>query len=300
MFCKRCGKEHPDSDGTVFCPECEKIVYGTSGSSAHGYESERSVKVNAGIYKLLCICMGLCLVAGSVVWAALFMRDRMDSGNRSGTVIAASADEEPQLAEPAAAPAEGTKAKTTTTTTTTTTSTTTTTTTDPYKQTVTPKFLDLYGMMYVIVDELPVRIGPGYDYERLSVKIPSGTALAIHAEQLDPKSGETWSYINYDNADGWVPKSMLSAKNPTVTTVLPDDYYYGSDRYELTVKRMGGLNLYAGPGEGYEVIMKLDEGTSVKREGYNYFSVKWCYVSVGEQYGWIMTYDGDWFNPTCE
>lgn len=299
MFCKRCGREISGADGSIFCSDCERIVYGRVGSYEQP-ESERSVKVNAGIYKLLCICMGLCLVAGSVVWAALFMRDRMDK-HENTAVLEASADEEPMLAEPASqTKVSAAKSSTTTTTTTVTTTTTTTTTTDPYKQTITPRFLDSYGTMFSIADELPVRIGPGYDYERMDITIPSGTALSVSAEQVDEKSGETWSYINYNEKYGWVPKTLLSAKNPTVAAVLPDEYYYGSDRYEYTVKRFGGLNLYSGPGEEYDVIFKLEQGDTCQREGYNYFSVKWCYVSVGDQYGWIQTYDGDWFNPTVE
>ena len=64
--------------------------------------------------------------------------------------------------------------------------------------------------------------------------------------------------------------------------------------------RDGGLKLYAGPGTSYDIIDQLEEGETVTKEGYNYFSVKWVYVSVGDQHGWIQTYDGDWLNPTIE
>lgn len=296
MFCKRCARETVGN--ALFCDDCERIVYGVSASTEtdampNSPETERSVKVNAGIYKLLCICMGLCLVAGSVVWAALFMRDRMDSPIKktsSAPVTDAFAEQAP----------EAEFSETAATTTKVTTTTTVTTTTDPFKQTVTPQFLDSYGTMFSLSDAMPIRIGPGYDYERLSAEIPSGTALPVSAEQLDTRSGETWCYISYADSEGWVAKSMLSQTNPTIATIRPDEYYYGSDRKTVTVKRMGGLYLYSGPDSSYEVILKLEEGDTAVKEGYNYFSVKWSYVSVGDQYGWIQTYDGDWFNPTIE
>ena len=76
--------------------------------------------------------------------------------------------------------------------------------------------------------------------------------------------------------------------------------YAGYQRDTVTITRMGGLNLYAGPGDSYDVILTLKEGDEITNEGYNYFSVKWAYVSYGGQYGWIKTYDGDWFNRTIE
>ncbi|MBR1723444.1 MAG: SH3 domain-containing protein, partial [Ruminococcus sp.] len=181
-----------------------------------------------------------------------------------------------------------------------TTTTTTTTTTDPYKQTVEPQMIDDYGTMYVIADELIIRIGPGYDYERLEDTIPNGTALDVSAEQIDAKSGESWCYISYDGNDGWVSKSFLSLNNPTVAVVLPDDYYYDFQRETVKVTRDGGLKLYAGPGTSYDVIDTLEEGATLTKEGYNYFSVKWIYLSIGDQFGWVQSYDGDWFNPTIE
>lgn len=293
MFCKRCGRE--TSGGAIFCDTCEKIVYGVPEpeTKAEKVKEKQSLGTSASIYKFLCVCMGLCLIAASVAWAAIFMRDRMDSPAKqkdSSPALEALADETPETEE---------KSKTTTTTVTTTT--TTTTTTDPYKQSVLPKEIMTYGTLFTIADSTQIRIGPGYDYERIDrVEIPSGTGLDIVGEELDLRSGETWCYISYDDTEGWVPMNVLSSKSPVIAAVLPDEYYYGSERKDIRITRMGGLNLYSGPGESYEVIMKLNEDDTVTKEGYNYFSVKWSYVSIGDQYGWIKTYDGDWFNPTIE
>lgn len=300
MICKNCKKE--SVGGLKYCSFCgAQLTEDTAADDKthteygeeNGYRSGGTA-VNPNIYKLLCICMGFCLIAGSVVWAVIMLRDRIDSPKRADNTAAAqiSADTENTAAEHAVSKAD--------TTTTTTTTTTVTTTTNPYKQTIEPELTDDYGTMYVLSDELIIRIGPGYDYDRLDETIPNGEALEISAEQVDAKSGESWCYINYNDSTGWVCKSLLSQTDPTVAVVQPDDYYYDSDRDEVVVTRYGGLKLYSGPGVTYEVIDTIPEGESVTREGYNYFSVKWIYVSYGEQYGWVQSYDGDWFNPTFE
>ena len=56
------------------------------------------------------------------------------------------------------------------------------------------------------------------------------------------------------------------------------DYYYDE---KFSIKREGG-------GEQFTV------GKRIK------IRVTAADVSSGEQYGWIETYDGDWFNPTIE
>jgi uncharacterized protein YraI len=251
----------------------------------------REVRVNAGIYKLLCISMGLCLIAGSVVWATLLLRDRIDTKpTAAGT--AASGSGEASIPEEAAA-------TTTTTTAPTTTTVTTTTTADPYTQAVAPQFEDDYGTMYVSSDSLAMRIGPGYDYTKVEGDgIPSGTQLSILAEQEDSKSDETWCYAEYNGESGWVCKTYLSSTNPTVTVVQPDQYYLTSSN--ITVTRYGGLKLYAGPDESYDVLAEIPEGETLQKIGYNYMSVKWVYTCYGEQNGWIVSYDGDWFNPSFE
>ncbi len=306
MICTNCGREC--SGSLRYCRLCGADLMAQNNAatkefspfmeSESGSKSEPQPKkpvkekgtVSAGIYKFLCVCMGLCLISGSVLWAAIFLRDRIDSPVR--------AEEAVPVAE---APAEETVTKKETTTTKpTTTTTTTTTTTDPYKQTVEPQMIDDYGTMYVIADELIMRIGPGYDYDRLDSMIPNGTELDVQAEQIDAKSGESWCYVTYGTDTGWVSKSFLSLNNPTVAVVLPDDFYYDFQRDTATVVRDGGLKLYSGPGTSYDIIATLDEGDTVTKEGYNYFSVKWIYVSYGDQNGWIQTYDGDWLNPTIE
>ena len=154
--------------------------------------------------------------------------------------------------------------------------------------------------MFTITDGIIMRIGPGYDYDMLDTRIPSGASINIDCEQFDPKSAETWCYITYNGAAGWISKTFLSDSNPFVAVVKPDEMYPSYQRDSVIVTRMGGLDLYAGPGEEYDIIMRLDERAELTNEGYNYFSVKWAYVSYGGQYGWIKTYDGDWFNRTIE
>lgn len=262
-----------------------------------GYDSEnddgekklerREVRVNAGIYKLICIAMGLCLVAGSVVWATIMLRDRIDSPVKN----APSAEESISSEQGAASSGKDASSAA---------ETTTVTTADPYKQAVAPQFEDDYGTMYVSSDSLVMRIGPGYDYEKTEggESLSMGTALSILAEQEDAKSGETWCFTEYGGAEGWICKTYLSATNPTVAVVKPDEYY--SDETEISVTRYGGLILYSGPDESYDVIAEIPQGESITRVGYNYMSVKWKYIKYGDQYGWIISYDGDWFNPTVE
>jgi SH3-like domain-containing protein len=296
MFCPECGRDL--KDGSKFCNYCgadilphEENTEAQENGEKYSAEAEHiahEVHVNAGIYKLICISMGLCLIAGSVVWATIMLRDRIDSPIKKSTASQS-------VTEVSESAAVTTTAKTTTTTT------TTTTTADPYTQTVSPDFEDNYGTMYVSVESLAMRIGPGYDYTKLDGGgIPSGTALSITAEQQDAKSGETWCYINYDGDDGWVCKSYLSENNPTVTVVKPDVEYSDSEKTDITVIRSGGLKLYAGPGDTYDVLADIPENTTLEKCGYNYFSVKWTYTCYNGQYGWIYTYDGDWFNPTIE
>lgn len=326
MICKNCGRE--SIDGLKYCKSCGADLaaqgfvdikdykfedsddmraepdngYGSYGNYEQPAADRRpkhdSGAVSAGFYKFLCVCMGMCLIAGSVVWAVIMMRDRIDTSraNRGAgkTNIAASENEPPEAEQVS-------NELPVTTTTTATTTTTTTTTTDPFKQSVSPEFIsEEYSTMYVIADELIIRIGPGYDYTRLDDTIPSGTALGISAEQFDAKSGESWCYVDYAGEVGWVSKTFLSTTDPTVAVVRPDEYYIGADREDITVTRLGGLKLYSGPGTDYDDIDLIPEGEVVTREGYNYFSVKWIYISYGEQYGWIQSYDGDWFNPTIE
>lgn len=325
MICKNCGRE--SIDGLKYCKNCGADLAAQNFVDINDYKFENtsdpepasdygyddgygeeqmpadykpvrdSGAVSASFYKFLCVCMGMCLIAGSVVWAVIMLRDRIDSprtnlaSEKSST--AAATDNDPEV-KPASSKLPVTTEPTTTTT-------TTTTTTDPFKQSVSPEFVseDL-TKMYVIADELIMRIGPGYDYTRLDETIPSGTAIEISAEQFDPKSGESWCYIDYNDEVGWVSKTFLSSTNPTIAVIQPDEYYYGSDREEITVTRLGGLRLYSGPGKNYEDIDLIPEGEVITREGYNYFSVKWIYISYGDQYGWIQSYDGDWLNPTIE
>ncbi len=294
MICPKCGMEIPDNSSVcTLCGESipveQENITEADNTPEIAQKREHASGINVGIYKLLCICMALCLVAGSVVWAVIMLRDRIDSSSSSSEAVAVAVQDETE--------AESTA---TTTTTTATTTTTTVTTTDPYKQTVEPDFEDDYGTMYTTSDSLAIRIGPGYDYEKLETSIPSGTALDVLAEQEDAKSGEAWCYISYEGENGWVCKSYLTDTSPTVTVVAPDELYTGSDRMWVTVIREGGIKLYSGPDESYDVITVLDEGEELREEGYNYLSVKWKYVSYGEQYGWIITYDGDWLNPTIE
>lgn len=289
----------PDSSGGRI-PDGRNSVSETpeiAGSQEESYK-KREVRVNSGIYKLICICMGLCLIAGSVVWATLMLRDRIDSP------VVSSASQQPQDSyisdSNAYTESETPSAETTTATTTATTTTAATTTADPYTQEVVPEVTDDYGTMYVSVDSLFIRCGPGYSYTKLDVSVPSGTALEIQSEQEDIASDETWCYITYEDVSGWVSITSLSETNPTVTVVLPDTYYTGSDRLWMTVIRSGGLKLYSGPGEDYDVLMEIPEGAEIQKEGCNYLSVKWLYTSYNGQYGWVITYDGDWFNPTIE
>ena len=297
MICKSCGRECTGSlrycrlCGADLLAEEKRVKFPEKTESSEAPAPAVKSGVNANIYKLLCICMGLCLIAGSVVWAAIMLRDRIDAPVRADEAVpVTNAPEEKKT----------TTRESTTTTKPTTTTTTTTTTTDPYKVTVEPDFIEDYGTMYVIADELIMRIGPGYDYTRLDTTVPNGTALDLEAEKVDPKSGESWCYIEYGGEKGWVSKSFLSSTNPTVAVVLPDEYYYGSSRTEMNVSRYGGLKLYSGPGTGYDYITTIPEGESITKEGYNYFSVKWVYISYGDQFGWIQSYEGDWFNPTIE
>lgn len=289
MICPECKNEI--EEGAKTCPACGKALSPEQPEvksvrvkpAAPTPEERREVRVNAGIYKLICIAMGLCLIAGSVVWATLMLKDRTRR------------DDPPPASSAPAQSQEQSAAVTTKRTETT----TTTTTADPYKQEVAPKFEEDYGTMYVTTDSLVMRIGPGYDYSKCKGEpLASGTALNVTAEQEDAKSEETWCYVTSDGVSGWVCKTYLSSTAPTVTVVKPDDYYSSST--DISVIRYGGVKLYTGPDTTYDVIAELPQGTELEKVGYNYLSVKWTYVKYGEQYGWIETYDGDWFNPTIE
>lgn len=290
MFCPKCKREY--AAGANSCPYCGEIFFNEQTQqetqSADDAHKEKEVKVNAGIYKLICVAMGFCLVAGSVVWATLMLRDRMDSPVRSSS---SAVPQEQSENEKQSAVTTAPKATTTVTT----------TTVNPYEQAVSPKFEDDYGTMYAIADSLVMRIGPGYDYLKLETdSIPSGTAFSVLAEQEDAKSGETWCYTAFGDDSGWICKSFLSEKNPTVAVVLPDEIYDEIDISTVEVIRSGGLKLYSGPDDTYDVLAEIPEGTEITKCGYNYFSVKWIYVCYEDQYGWVMSYDGDWFNPSIE
>lgn len=283
-MCRVCGADLTE-ENTQSVSEQEQSVQSYSDEAAEEEKHKRrEVRVNAGIYKLICIAMGMCLIAGSVVWATMMLRDRIDSPVKSGV-------SEPESAAPAETTAATTKAVTTTTV--------TTTTPDPYKEAVAPQFEDDYGIMYVSSDSLVMRIGPGYDYTKVDADaLTSGTPLSVLAEQEDAKSGETWCYVSYGEHEGWICKTYLSSTNPTITVVKPDDTYSNPLWYKVT--RYGGLKLYSGPDESYDVIAEIPEGEEIQKIGYNYMSVKWVYTCYGDQYGWIISYDGDWFNPTIE
>ena len=135
---------------------------------------------------------------------------------------------------------------------------------------------------------------------RRNSEIKKNTVLYIESEQYDAKSGETWCYTTYNGESGWVSRTSLSDHNTSIAVVRPDEYYDSYQRETVKVTRMGGLYLYSGPGDSYDIIMRLEEGDELTEEGYNHFSVKWAFVSKGGQYGWIKTYDGDWLNRTIE
>lgn len=255
-------------------------------------ETKKPKNVEAGIYKVICVALALCLVAGSVVWASLFLRDRIDRQ----VVPVQNVSDENQAApndEAEKTPAQTTSPPVTSTT-------TTTTTADPFTLAVDPKYTDDYGTLYSLADALAIRIGPGYDYSKLDNAIPSGSALKISAEQVDARSGETWCYIDYEGNVGWVCKSYLTDKNPTKAVVLPDELYEAADVEEYTVIRYGGLKLYSGPGDDYDVLDTIPEDEKIEKLGHNYFAVKWIYTEYNGQAGWVASYEGDWFNPTIE
>lgn len=300
----------------MICPECSAIIEKDSQKcpfcgcvlvrqhDTHKNNGEYAApskkkehNVETGIYKLICVAMGLCLIAGSVVWASLLLRDRIDSPTKDNAVRQTAYDDDQQAED---LENEDTDKPQTTAAPKKTTTQTTTTTANPFTAAVAPKYTDDYGSMYSSVDSLAIRIGPGYDYTSLEEGIPSGTQLFISAEQIDARSGETWCYIDYNGNAGWVCKSYLSDKNPTTAVVMPDELYDSSDVTSVTVTRYGGLKLYSGPGEDYDVLAVIPEDEEIEKLGYNYFSVKWIYTEYNGQPGWVVSYEGDWFNPTVE
>ncbi len=68
------------------------------------------------------------------------------------------------------------------------------------------------------------------------------------------------------------------------TMVLPE--HTDSDEYHAIVIAQGGLSLRYGPGQSYDRILIIPNGTAVVEAGYN-DDPGWIYVKYNNQYGWV-------------
>ncbi len=140
------------------------------------------------------------------------------------------------------------------------------------------------------IEGLNLRKGPGADYDSLltlqqneSVEILGGS-----------ETNENWAYVRYSvtNDYGWLSTQQLSS-----TPIFPAepstphgvDYYDDNSTYEVYVRPAVGLNLRTGPGEQYDRITLLEEGSVLTVLGVAQEDREWSYIRFGSLYGFIKT-----------
>ena len=140
-------------------------------------------------------------------------------------------------------------------------------------------------------------------------KDPAEEGEAIHLlnygrEIQVEKISEGWAYTTADGLSGWCSAEYLTENRDEIKlkeTKPESDADKGKlvepsirieTGYHGTVNSDGGLNLRCGPGQDYDILMVVPEGTEVIEEGWEN---GWIYVRYEGQYGWI---NSEYITPT--
>jgi hypothetical protein len=138
-----------------------------------------------------------------------------------------------------------------------------------YNAPVIPEKVDHIRDMYVTTEyqQLRIRVGPGYDYKVAYDGIPMGTKIAVTAEMYDPKSTETWAYVEYDTYKGWITETCLW-NEPTIVYPEKQSYmgtfFVNTDNDDLTMRY--------GPGYDYGIVTMMPEKADIKVYAGKYIS----------------------------
>ncbi len=158
---------------------------------------------------------------------------------------------------------------------------------------VSPDFSYNSVTYYVMpMEGLNLRKGPGTDYDSI-LTIRQNEAVEIIGGS---DKSEDWTYVYHDGSGffGWLATQYLSSTQTSSSAAPPStphgvDYYNESNTYEAYVRPAVGLNLRTGPGEQYDRITLLEEGTIITILGTAQEDREWSYIRYGTLYGFIKT-----------
>ena len=152
--------------------------------------------------------------------------------------------------------------------------------------------------MYITAEDgLLLREDPGTEGKAIHLL---NYGLEIQVEKIK----DDWAYTTVDGLSGWCPAEYLTENKEDISqkaitpesdedkSKLAEPSVLIKNGYHGTVNAEGGLNLRCGPGEEYDILLVVPEGTEVIEEGW---SSGWLYVRYDGQYGWVKS---EYVTPT--
>lgn len=154
--------------------------------------------------------------------------------------------------------------------------------------------------MYVASEDgLILRKEPGQQNDMI---LALNNGQEIQVEKIE----DGWAYTTVNGHSGWCSAEYLTENKDEIKPDEtkpnePDQNETGSESevdrshlvepssriesgYHGTVKSDGGLNLRCGPGQEYDILMVVPDGTEVVEEGEEN---GWIFIKYDGQYGWV-------------
>lgn len=120
---------------------------------------------------------------------------------------------------------------------------------------------EVTGYVYAIPAALPIRSGPGAEYEIIAT-VEQNTAL-LRTGVLDG-----WTRVLIDGREGYVPHDQIGMEPVTTPEPTPlPELDFEVDDMDDTVVVDGGANLRIGPGSDYDVYDYVSDGKTLHRTG---------------------------------
>lgn len=265
MICPYCGAYN--SEQAVFCQKCGRKLDQTEDMEFDDDIPEKPASYESGRLseKMSLIApaaaFAIVLIAAVIIFFAV-IKPRMDNMNNSGSTT--------ETTEDANVPSP-----------------------DPEQK----KKEEAVKTMYVSAEEgLMLREGPSKDTESIYV-------LSYGKEIKVEKTENNWAYTKIDDLAGWCSMEYLTDKKPEVKeesrtpssdsdkSKLVEPSNLADSGFHGVVATTDGLNMRYGPGENYEVIQVLPDGTTVIEKGWD---GDWMYVECNGKYGWVYA---QYINP---
>ena len=152
--------------------------------------------------------------------------------------------------------------------------------------------------MYVATEEgLILRKEPGTESEAIHLL---NYGLEIQVDKIE----DGWAHTTVDGFSGWCSAEYLTENKDEIKQKktkpeskedkgrLVEPSTPIETGYHGNVNSDGGLNLRCGPGEDYDILMVVPDGTEVVEEGWE---DGWIYIKYDGQYGWV---NSEYVTPT--